>query len=153
VTATAAVTPTRTIPTIWRLPAMFKFKFLLWAFAQMLKRKISNNADCARFVGAKSLVFQIRTVSGAGRTFVIEDGAIRSSAGLTANPQFTLSFKDAAKGFAILSAKDSQAAFLRGVGSKDLTISGDFREVMWFQGLTAFLQPPRIVSPYDRTAF
>jgi hypothetical protein len=50
-------------------------------------------------------------------------------------------------------AKDSQAAFLRGLGSKDLTISGDFREVMWFQGLTAFLQPPKIVSPYDRTAF
>ena len=98
-------------------------------------------------------MFQIRTVSGAGRTFVIKDGAIRSSAGLTANPQFTFAFNDAAKGFAILSAKDSQAAFLRGVGSKDLIISGDFREVMWFQGLTAFLQPPKIVSPYDRTAF
>ena len=38
-------------------------------------------------------------------------------------------------------------------GSKDLSISGDFRDVMWFQGLTAFLQPPKIVSPYDRTAF
>ena len=132
---------------------MFKFKFLLWAFAQMLKRKIRNNPDCARYVGAKSLVFQIRTVSGAGRTFVIKDGAISSSAGLTASPRFTFSFKDAATGFAILSAKDSQAAFLRGLGSKDLTISGDFREVMWFQGLTAYLQPPKIVSPYDRTAF
>ena len=57
------------------------------------------------------------------------------------------------KGLAILSAKDSQAAFLRGLGSKDLTISGDFRDVMWFQGLTAFLQPPKVISPYDRTAF
>ena len=132
---------------------MFKFKFLLWAFGQMLKRKIRNNPEGARYVGAKSLVFQIRTVSGAGRSFIIEDGGIRSSAGLTANPRFTLSFKDAAKGIAILSAKDSQAAFLRGLGSKDLTISGDFREVMWFQGLTAFLQAPKTVSPYDRTAF
>ena len=132
---------------------MFKFKFLLWAFAQMLQRQVRNNPECARYVGAKSLVFQIRTVSGAGRTFVIEEGAIRSSAGLTATPRFTFSFKDAAKGFAILSAKDSQAAFLRGLGSKNLTISGDFRDVMWFQGLTAFLQPPKIVSPYDRTAF
>ena len=132
---------------------MFKFKFLLWAFAQMLKRKIRNNPDCARYVGAKSLVFQIRTVSGAGRYYVIEEGVIRSFAGLAANPRFTLSFMDAAKGFAILSAKNSQAAFLRGLGSKDLTVSGDFREVMWFQGLTAFLQPPKIVSTYDRTAF
>ena len=92
---------------------MFKFKFLLWAFAQMLQRQVRNNPECARYVGAKSLVFQIRTVSGAGRTFVIKDGAISSSAGLTANPRFTFSFKDAATGFAILSAKDSQDAFKR----------------------------------------
>lgn len=131
---------------------MLKFKFLLWAFAQILERKIRSNADCARYVATKRLVFQIRT-SGAGRYFVIEGGAIRSFAGLTANPQFTFSFKDAAKGFTTLSAKDSQAAFLRALGSKDLTISGDFQEVMWFQGLTAFLQPPKVISPYDRTAF
>ncbi|MCO5975255.1 hypothetical protein [Ideonella oryzae] len=29
---------------------MLKFKFLLWAFAQILKRKIRSNADCARYV-------------------------------------------------------------------------------------------------------
>jgi len=132
---------------------MLKFKFLLWAFAQILKRKIRSQPDCARYVASKRLVFQIRTASGAGRTFVIEGGAIRSFAGLAANPQFTFSFRDAARGFAILSAKDSQAAFLRALGSKELVISGDFQEVMWFQGLTAFLQPPKIISPYERTAF
>lgn len=132
---------------------MLKFKFLLWAFTQLLKRQIKNNPDCARYVERKSLVFQIRTDSGIGRHYAIRNGAIRSFAGLAAAPQFTLTFKDASKGFAILSAKDGQAAFLRALGSKDLTISGDFLEVMWFQGLTAFLQPPKTVSPYDRTAF
>lgn len=132
---------------------MLKFKFLLWAFAQILKRKIRSNADCARYVANKRLVFQIRTVSGAGRHYLIENGGIRSGAGLAANPQFTFSFRNAAKGFEILSAKDGQAAFLRALGCKDLTISGDFQEVMWFQGLTAFLQPSKRVSPYDRTAF
>jgi hypothetical protein len=135
------------------MPEMLKFKFLLWLFAQMLQRKIKNNPRCERYVGGKSLVFQIRTTSGSGRYYEIENGAIRSSAGLTANPQFTLNFINAAKGFEILSAKDSQAAFIRGVGSKDLIISGDFREVMWFQGLTDFLQPTKIVFPYDRTTF
>ncbi|HEX5805825.1 MAG TPA: helicase, partial [Macromonas sp.] len=123
---------------------MLKFKFLLWALAQMLKRKIKTNPDCARYVKGKSLVFQIRTTSGIGRYYVVRDGAIRSFAGLAPNPQFTLSFINAAKGFEILSAKDSQAAFLRAVGRKDLVISGDFREVMWFQGLTSFLQPPKV---------
>jgi hypothetical protein len=132
---------------------MFKFKFLLWAFAHLLRRQIKKNPDCARYVEGKTLVFQIRTVSGIGRYYCIHDGAIRSSSGLTANPQFTLNFKDAARGFGILSAKDSQAAFLKGLGSKDLTVSGDFQEVMWFQGLTAFLQPPKVVSPYERNAF
>lgn len=132
---------------------MLKFKFLLWAFTQLLKRKVKNNPDCARHVQGKSLLFQIRTASGTGRNYAIHDGAIQSAAGLAANPQFTLRFKDAAKGFEILSAKDSQAAFLRGLGSRDLTITGDFQEVMWFQGLTAFLQPPKIVAPCDRSVF
>lgn len=132
---------------------MLKFKFLLWAFAQILKRKIRSDAECARYVADKRLVFQIRTDAGAGRYFVVEGGGIRSFAGLAADPEFTFSFKDADKGFATLSAKDSQAAFLRAVGSKDLIISGDFREVMWFQGLTAYMQAPKVVSPYERTAF
>lgn len=135
------------------MPEMLKFKFLLWAFAQMLRRKVRSDANAASYVASKSLVFQIRTVSGAGRYFVIKDGTVRSLSGLAETPRFTLTFTSAAKGFEILSAKDAQAAFLRGVGSKDLTISGDFREVMWFQGLTAFLQPPKVVLPYDRTVF
>lgn len=132
---------------------MYQFKLLLWAFTLLIQRQIKTNPECARYVQGKRLVFQIRTLSGVGRYFVIENGGIRSVAGLTADAQFTLSFKDAGKGFAILSAKDSQAAFLRGLGSKDLMISGDFLEVMWFQGLTAFLQPHPVISPYDRTAF
>lgn len=132
---------------------MLKFKLLLWVFTLLLGRQIKGNPACAHYIKGKSLVFLIRTTSGVGRYYTIREGAIRSRAGLAANPQFTLSFKDAEKGFAILSAKDSQAAFLRGLGSGDLIISGDFLEVMWFQGLTAFLQPPKRVSPYERTAF
>lgn len=132
---------------------MLKFKFLLWAFAQLLQRKIRSDAECARYVGSKKLVFQIRTASGAGRCYVLEDGRARSFAGQTANPAFTLAFSTAAKGFEILSAKDAQPAFLRGVGSKDLVVSGDFREVMWFQGLTSFLQPHKAVQPLERSLF
>lgn len=132
---------------------MYRFKLLLWAFTLLIQRQIKTNPECARYVQGKRLVFQIRTLSGIGRYFILENGGIRSVAGLTADAQFTLSFTNAGKGFAILSAKDSQAAFLRGIGSQDLMISGDFLEVMWFQGLTAFLQPHPVLSPYDRTAF
>ena len=132
---------------------MVKFKFLLWAFAQLLQRKIGSSPECGRYLGDKRLVFQIRTVSGAGRYYVLKDGRLRSFAGLTDNPAFTFTFSNAAKGFEILSAKDAQPAFLRGVGSKDLVVSGDFREVMWFQGLTSFLQPHKAVPPLERSPF
>lgn len=132
---------------------MIKFKFLLWVFARLLNRQVKNNPACARYVQGKHVQFQIRTASGAGRHYTVHQGKISSTPKLTTNPAFALSFRDAAAGFKILSAKDSQAAFLRGLGSADLAISGDFQEVMWFQGLTAFLQPPKGVAPYDRTAF
>lgn len=132
---------------------MFKFKFLLWMFAQLLQRKMRSNPECARYVGDKKLVFQIQTISGIGRYYVVENGAVRSHAGLHENPAFTLTFVNPVKGFAILSAKDAQPAFLRGVGSQDLVISGDFREVMWFQGLTSFLQAPKVMAPWDRSPF
>ncbi|MBC3877339.1 helicase [Undibacterium sp. FT79W] len=132
---------------------MLKFKLLLWFFNQLLRRQINNNPLCGRYVQGKVLVFQICTASGVGRYYEIRSGTIRSFSGLAPHPQFTFTFSDAVKGFEILSAKDSQAAFIRGVGSKDLVVSGDFREVMWFQGLSAFLQPPKVFSPYDRTVF
>lgn len=132
---------------------MLKFKFLLWMFTQLLRRQVRKNDECRRYIAGKELVFQIRTIDGIGRYFVIQNGSIRSFPGLADKPRFILTFNDANKGFQILSAKDSQAAFIRGIGSQDLIITGDFLEVMWFQGLTAFLQPPKTVSPYDRTAF
>jgi len=91
-------------------------------------------------VAGKSLEFQIQTVDKIGRYFRINDGKVRSFAGLTKTPQFTMTFRNAAKGFGILSAKDGKEAFLAALHNEDLTISGDFVQVMWFQGFTEYLQ-------------
>ena len=127
---------------------MLKFKFLLWALTRLLQRAIKKSPDCAKYVKGKELVFQIRTQDGVGRYFTIKNGKIESSAGLAEKPKFTLSFRDAEKGFAILSAKDSKDAFLTGLHKEDLEISGDFVEVMWFQGLTEYLQPTKKTSAF-----
>jgi len=128
---------------------MLKFKFLLWMLTKLLQRAVRKDPGCAKYVKGKELVFQIQTHDGVGRYFTLKNGKINSSAGLTQNQKFTLSFRDAAKGFAILSAKDSKDAFLTGLHKKDLVISGDFVEVMWFQGLTEYLQPSKKTSPLD----
>lgn len=119
---------------------MLKFKFLLWMMTKLMQRAIATNAACAQYVAGKRLSFQIQTAGRVGRHFRIQDGQVKSFPGLAPAPQFTLSFRNAAKGFEILSAKDGKEAFLAALHDEDLAISGDFVEVMWFQGFTAFLQ-------------
>jgi len=120
---------------------MFKFKFLLWALTMLLNRAAKSNPECARFVGAKELDFQIRAGDGAGRLFMIRDGVVRSRSSVDRPAKFTMTFRDAGRGFAVLSAKDSQDAFLSALRDGDLKITGDLVEVLWFQRLTEFLKP------------
>jgi len=120
---------------------MLKFKFLLWVMTKLMQRAIATNAACAKYVAGKRLEFQIQTADRIGRYFRIQDGRVKSFAGLAAAPQFTMTFRNAAKGFEILSAKDGKEAFLAALHDEDLSISGDFVEVMWFQGFTEYLKP------------
>lgn len=122
---------------------MLKFKILLWLLTKLLQRAVKNNPACAKYVTGKHLIFQIQTLGGIGRYFTVANGTVKSAAGLTKAAQFTMTFRDAARGFAILSAKDSKEAFLAGLHQQDLSLSGDFVEVTWFQGLTEYLQPAK----------
>ncbi len=120
---------------------MLKFKFLLWMMPKLLQRAINTKPTCARYVAGKALEFQIQTLDKIECHFRIQDGTVKSFAGLTKTPKFTLTFRTADKGFKILSAKDSKEAFLAALHDEDLVISGDFVEVLWFQGFTDYLQP------------
>ena len=119
---------------------MLKFKFLLWLMPKLMQRAINTKPACAKYVAGKTLEFQIQTQDKVGRHFRIQDGQVKSFAGLTKTPKFTLSFRNADKGFKILSAKDGKEAFLAALHDEDLVITGDFVEVLWFQGFTEFLQ-------------
>lgn len=125
---------------------MLKFKFLLWALTKMLQRAVKKNPACAKYTHGKTLVFQIQTAHGVGRHFCIANGQVGSSAGLTENPSFVMTFRNAKRGFAVLSAKDGTDAFLSALRDGDLVIRGDFAEVMWFQGLTAYLQGDKALA-------
>ena len=120
---------------------MLKFDFLLWMMPKLLQRAIRTKPACAHYVAGKRLEFQIQTSDKVGRYFRIQDGQVKSFAGLSPRPQFTLTFRNANRGFKILSAKDGKEAFLAALHDEDLVISGDFVEVLWFQGFTEYLQP------------
>ena len=120
---------------------MLKFKFLLWMMPKLMQRAINTKPACAHYVAGKTLEFQIQTRDKVGRHFRIQDSKVKSFAGLTQTPKFTLTFRNADRGFKILSAKDGKEAFLAALHDEDLVISGDFVEVLWFQGFTEYLQP------------
>lgn len=126
---------------------MLKFRFLLWALTKLLQRAVRKNPACAHYIDGKTLVFQIQTAEGVGRHFHIANGKVSSSAGLTESTGFTMTFSNADRGYAVLSAKDGTDAFLSALRDGDLVIRGDFVEVMWFQGLTAYMQTENIAEP------
>ena len=121
---------------------MLKFNFLLWMMPKLLQRAIRTKPACAHYVAGKRLEFQIQTSDKVGRYFRIQDGQVKVLCRLVPKaPQFTLTFRNANRGFKILSAKDGKEAFLAALHDEDLVISGDFVEVLWFQGFTEYLQP------------
>lgn len=119
---------------------MFRFKIVLLVLAKLLQRAAKSNPDCVSHVKGKDLIFQIRTVQGVGRYFMVKNGEIKSTSGLAKNPKFTLTFRDGKSGFSVLSAKNGKEAFLSALGRKDLVVSGDFIEIMWFQRLADYLR-------------
>lgn len=118
---------------------MLKFKFFLWMFGQLLKKAAKNNPAFVEYIDGKDLVFQIQTESGAGRHFIVKDNKVSSKSGLTAEPTFSLKFKDAPTALNVFTSKD-KTAFMAAIQNKELVIGGDFKEVMWFQGLTKYLK-------------
>ena len=131
---------------------MLKFKFLLWMLPKLLQRAINTKAAAARDVAGKRLEFQIQTLDKVGRYFRIQDGHVQSFSGWAQTPKFTLTFRSADRGFAILSAKDGKEAFLAALRDEDLVISGDFVEVLWFQAFTEHLQTGKQTAGLDRAA-
>lgn len=125
---------------------MLKFRFLLWALTKLLQRAVRKNPACAHYIDGKTLVFQIQTAEGVGRHFHFANGQVRSSAGLTDHPSFTMTFRNADRGYAVLSAKDGTDAFLSALRDGDLVVRGDFVDVMWFQGLTDYLQTKKVAA-------
>ena len=90
------------------------------------------------------MVFQLHTLDGkVARHFIVKNQRITSKRGPASEPAFSLGFKDAAYGFATMSAKNKQLAFMQGIQNKDIQIQGNPALVIWFQGLTKYLMPKK----------
>jgi len=120
-----------------------KFRLLLWALGLMMKKASKKNPDFQKQLAGKDFVFQIKTEDdNIARQYVVKNDRVKSKGGLAKEAAFSLSFKDADTGLAIMTAKDKNA-FMKGIQDKDIKIDGDLSLVMWFQGVVKHIKPKK----------
>ncbi|AYC34860.1 helicase [Pseudomonas cavernae] len=121
-----------------------KFRFLLWMLGRLMAKASRDNPAFQQQLADKDLTFQLHTLDGKlARHFIVKDQRLVSKRGPASAPAFAIGFKDAAYGFATMSAKNKQLAFMQGIQNKDIQIQGNPALVIWFQGLTKFLVPKK----------
>ena len=121
-----------------------KFRFLLWMLGRLMAKASRTNPEFQQQLVGKDLVFQLHTLDGKlARHFIVKDQRVVSKRGVASAPAFALGFKDATYGFATMTAKNKQLAFMQGIQNKEIQIQGNPALVMWFQGLMKYLMPKK----------
>ncbi|HEY1028083.1 MAG TPA: helicase [Pseudomonas sp.] len=121
-----------------------KFRFLLWMLGRLMAKASRENPAFRQQLEGRDMVFQLHTLDGkVARHFIVSNQRVSSRRGVASEPAFAIGFKDAAYGFATMTAKNKQLAFMQGIQNKDIQIQGNPALVMWFQGLTKYLMPKK----------
>lgn len=118
-----------------------KFRLLLWVLSLMLGKASRKNPEFQQQLEGKDLTFELYTLDGKiARSYTVKDKRITSRSGKAEEPAFAIGFKDAAYGYATLTAKNKQQAFMEGIQNGNVYINGNPALVLWFQGLTRYLK-------------
>ncbi|WP_211233598.1 helicase [Zooshikella ganghwensis] len=121
---------------------MIKLKLLLWVMGLLMGRASKRNEKLRKKLDDKQLTVQFQTDDQrVARHFIIENQKILSRSGVADQHDFAISFKDAGTGLAVLTAKNSQLAFMQAIQEKQLIVTGDLSQVMWFQGIAKYWLP------------
>lgn len=122
-----------------------KFWFLLLVLGWRMRWLAKNNDAFKEKLEDKDIILQFRTESGkVARYYIIREMRVRPCAGMHPKPDMCMSFKDAAYAFdTIMNASKDKMAFMKGMGSKDIVVTGDPQEMMWFMSLMKFLPPKK----------
>lgn len=74
------------------------------------------------------------------RTYSVNNGEFSQQAGNSESPTLTIIFKDSMTGVKLLTKGDA-TAFMKGIQSGDLKMSGDYSLLMWFNQISKFIVP------------
>ena len=117
-----------------------KFKMLLWILGYMMKRASRKKIAFQKLLKDQNLTFQLSSEDGIARHYVVKNDKVYPKAGAAAEPTFSLSFTSAKKGFEILTARNAQVAFMKGVQDKSIIATGDLSKIMWFQSMASAMK-------------
>lgn len=100
-----------------------KFRLLLWMLGRLMAKASRDNPAFQKQLEGKDLVFQLHTLDGkVARHYLVRDLRVSSKRGTHPQPAFSLGFKDGAYGFAAMTSKNPQLAFMQGIQNKDIQI-------------------------------
>lgn len=122
-----------------------KFWFLLVILGWRMRWLGNNNDGFKEKLEGKDVVLQFRTEKGnVARHYIIRNMSVRPCGGIHSDPSMCMSFKDAEYAYkTITRASKDKTAFMEGMGNKDIIVSGDPQEMMWFMSLMKFLPPKK----------
>jgi molybdopterin guanine dinucleotide-containing S/N-oxide reductase-like protein len=113
--------------------AKLKFRIVLFGAAQLLKRTAQRHLDFSRRLQEHDVVAQIMARDeGIGRWFSLKKGIVTSAAGLHANPDIKLMFKNAKIGAALLTPPINWLDQINAQKDFVLTVEGPEYLTNWF---------------------
>lgn len=93
-----------------------------------------KNPDFVKLTNNKTLVLQFLSDDGVARFFEFNQGAFYQKVGNHTTPNLTISFKNSIQGAKLL-AKADTASLMKAIQEGDVTVTGDYKLVLWFVGV------------------
>lgn len=121
-----------------------RFWILLFLLGWRMRWLAKHNDAFKSKLGEKNAIIQFRTEDGkVARHIIVQQQMLQSISGLHSEPTMCLAFKDAKYAFGlILKTARDRMAIMKAMGSRDVVVTGEAQDMMWFMGLFKFL-PPR----------
>ncbi|MBP7736507.1 MAG: hypothetical protein KA369_11085 [Spirochaetes bacterium] len=109
-----------------------KFKLLLFIVGQKMKKAAKNNNAFRNFIKGKNVRIVMKTADGRqGKTFIIQDGRVHTSAMDSAPADAAFVWCDGGTAFSVMSSGDDEA-IIAALTEKKLQSEGNYKEFIWF---------------------
>lgn len=119
-----------------------KFRVVLWYMARRMELLARTHPEFIARLHGRDFVLQISTDEGSNRYFRIYHNRVMSRSEIHPEPSLTLHFSNDAAAFRLITGGDANA-FMAGVQTGGVKITGDYTLLMWFMGVGKYLKPKK----------